>query len=228
VSYNGGSTNVLINQQSNGGGWRLIAAGVDFAKGTNGFVRLGNNAGPNVVLADAVRFDYVEAQDFPTNGTIPTWWRDFFFGGPTDPSLDVDGDGYTAAQEYVMGTIPTNSNSHLEIGNQKGGSNTATVTFWPLLGNRNYTLVYRPTIGIPIWQNANTGPITATPDGHGIVSVATTNAPQSYFRLKVQMSAEAKSLNGQVPPTQNPALSTSDFVDEATCGPYRIYVRQRN
>jgi hypothetical protein len=60
VSHEGGSVTVGFNQTMNGGAWRLIADGRDFAKGTNGFVRLSNDTGENnkVVIADAVRFAF--------------------------------------------------------------------------------------------------------------------------------------------------------------------------
>ncbi len=59
VSYLGAGTNVLVNQQTNGGSWKLIAAARPFPAGTNSFVQLSNDAGPSVVLADAVRFSFV-------------------------------------------------------------------------------------------------------------------------------------------------------------------------
>ncbi|MDQ6631524.1 MAG: immunoglobulin domain-containing protein, partial [Verrucomicrobiota bacterium] len=65
VFYNGGSTNISVNQQINGGQWFLIAAARPFLSGTNGYVRLSNDASGNVVLADAVRFVYVGAIAVP-------------------------------------------------------------------------------------------------------------------------------------------------------------------
>ena len=59
ISFFGGSTNLLVNQQANGGGWWRIAAARPFAAGTNGFVRLSNNASNSVVIADGVRFSFV-------------------------------------------------------------------------------------------------------------------------------------------------------------------------
>jgi hypothetical protein len=53
-----GSTNIFVNQQTNGGGWLTLATGLPFGAGTNSFVQLANNAGPGVVLADAVRFSF--------------------------------------------------------------------------------------------------------------------------------------------------------------------------
>ncbi len=53
-----GSSNVWVNQQINGGGWFKIASARPFSAGTNGWVRLANNAGPSVVIADAVKFSF--------------------------------------------------------------------------------------------------------------------------------------------------------------------------
>jgi len=58
ISYFGGGTNVPVNQQVNGGGWWRIGTALPFLAGTNGFVRLANNASNNVVIADAVRFAF--------------------------------------------------------------------------------------------------------------------------------------------------------------------------
>jgi len=58
ISFLGGSTNVLVNQQANGGGWFPIAAALPFSGGTNGWVQLANNAAPAVVVADAVQFSF--------------------------------------------------------------------------------------------------------------------------------------------------------------------------
>lgn len=53
-----GSITVNVNQQINGGQWRLIASGRTFNSGTSGYVRLSNAIGSTspVVMADAVRF----------------------------------------------------------------------------------------------------------------------------------------------------------------------------
>ena len=86
VSYDGGSTNVLVNQQANGGAWRLIAPARLFLTGTNGFVRLSNNANISVVLADGVRFTYVGPLNTlpvitaqPTNLTVKVTSNAIFF-----------------------------------------------------------------------------------------------------------------------------------------------------
>ena len=58
ISYFGGSTNILVSQQINGGGWFQIAAARPFAAGTNGFVQLSNYASNSVVIADGVKFSF--------------------------------------------------------------------------------------------------------------------------------------------------------------------------
>ncbi|NOS72014.1 MAG: hypothetical protein HOP33_19060 [Verrucomicrobia bacterium] len=222
VSYNGGSTNVLVNQQSGSGAWRLIAGGVEFAKGTNGFVRLSNNAGPSVVLADAVRFVYVEAQDFPTGAAVPQWWRDFFFGGAVDVSLDPDGDNYPTAQEYVLGTSPVDSNSRLAFWNESTGSNAVGVTFWPLHADRSYQLQSRSDLAGGVWQTLADSATPTVPDGRGRFDVAISNAPQSYFRLKAQMMTNGAAPGLMFLPGKFLAVP---FAVEEACGPVRVYVR---
>lgn len=58
IVFFGGSTNILVNQQTNGGGWFRLAAALPFNAGTNGFVQLANNASNSVVIADGVRFAF--------------------------------------------------------------------------------------------------------------------------------------------------------------------------
>jgi len=60
ISFNEGSTTSHVNQQTNGGGWFLIAGAIDFAEGTNGYIQLSNDIGVTnkVVIADAVKFVY--------------------------------------------------------------------------------------------------------------------------------------------------------------------------
>ena len=70
VVYDGGSTNVAVDQTVNGGNWRLLATALPFQTGTNGYVRLSNDTGYSgkVVMADGVRFSFV--QPFNTAPTI--------------------------------------------------------------------------------------------------------------------------------------------------------------
>jgi hypothetical protein len=221
IVYDGGTVTVPVNQQSGGGDWRLLAGGLDFARGTNGYVRVANNANPSLVIADAVRFVYVGSQDFPSGQTAPDWWLDFYFAAPSNPVLDPDGDGYTTAQEYVIGTSPTNAASRLQFAGQNG-TNSATVTFWPLLGDRTYQLLYRPQIGTPNWQVISPASLSSTADGSGVFVLSLTNAPQNYYRLKVLMSTNAAFSGSFAIPA---GKSYSAYASDPVCGPNRAYVR---
>jgi Immunoglobulin domain len=67
ISYNGGTTNIPVNQQVNGASWVLIATNINFAAGNSGSVTLFNNTPDpgKVAMADAVRFVKVAATGNP-------------------------------------------------------------------------------------------------------------------------------------------------------------------
>jgi hypothetical protein len=60
IADTSGNLTTNVSQTTGTGGWRLLAAGRDFAPGTNGYVRLSNNTGQSgkAVVADAVRWVY--------------------------------------------------------------------------------------------------------------------------------------------------------------------------
>ena len=55
VNYSGGSSNLTLNQQTNGGKWNLLGT-FNFGAGTNGNVVVRDNGANGVVVADAVKF----------------------------------------------------------------------------------------------------------------------------------------------------------------------------
>jgi uncharacterized repeat protein (TIGR02543 family) len=65
INHSAGITNIAVDQTVNGGNWRLLATSLPFAAGTNGFVRLSNDAGyaGKVVMADGVRFQFTSPMD---------------------------------------------------------------------------------------------------------------------------------------------------------------------
>jgi hypothetical protein len=62
IVSSGGTTNLTVNQQLNGGQWLSLATNLAFSAGTGGYVRVANNAGPSVVLANAVKLSFAAVQ----------------------------------------------------------------------------------------------------------------------------------------------------------------------
>jgi uncharacterized repeat protein (TIGR01451 family) len=99
-----GATNdftLSINETTNGGVWQPLATNMYFASGANGGVIMYNDTGDTnkYLVANAMMWVYIAAQDYPTNGSVPAWWANFYFGtnvnGSVSGSADPDGDGYS-------------------------------------------------------------------------------------------------------------------------------------
>ena len=58
ITHKNGTTNVLVNQQLNGGQWNYLGT-FEFNTGTNGHVRITDAFNGNVVIADAIKFVFV-------------------------------------------------------------------------------------------------------------------------------------------------------------------------
>ncbi|MEO6035701.1 MAG: immunoglobulin domain-containing protein, partial [Verrucomicrobiota bacterium] len=220
ISYSGGSNTFRVNQKINGGAWNRVASGLPFTNGNSGFVRLSNRASNTVVIADAVQFLYAESQDSPNDNSVPAWWENFYFGGPINPLVDHDGDGFTTAEEYILGTSPIDPESRLMLDLQASGA-SANVTFWPLQGNRNYQLLFRANLDDATWQAVSPGNINPTPYGHGIFSLSTGNMSGGFYRLQVQLTQQGN-FSGSLAIPLDRAISA---FGEAACGANRIYAR---
>ena len=221
VSYNGGSVALAVNQQVGAGAWQLIASGLQFSTGTNGYVSIGNNANSGFVVADAVRFSYQDSQELTDGNNVPTWWQNFYFGNASDVASDPDGDGYGSGSEYVMGTSPTNNQSRFLFSGAQGTNGFLKFSFWPLLGNRSYQLLTRGNLGLSTWQDTGVAPSSAG-DGHGEFAMAVTNFPLAFFRVKVSMTTNAM-FPGSLAVSKS--KSYSPLASDPICGPNRAYVR---
>ncbi len=95
ISGNGTNFTLNVNQSSGSGGWQLLASSVYFAQGTNGFVRVSNNAGQGGnkdVVADAVRWVYSAYQTAsPPQILIPPQSQRVMQGGPVTFSVSATG-----------------------------------------------------------------------------------------------------------------------------------------
>ncbi|MFN7141430.1 MAG: immunoglobulin domain-containing protein, partial [Limisphaerales bacterium] len=221
-----GSQEVRVNQQANSNQWYPLLSNVPFAAGNSGYVRLGSNASGRssgssvVVIADAVRFNYVAEQDMPSNGSVPAWWSSFYFPGSADPSVDHDGDGYTTGQEYILGTDPTSSNSGLNVNVFRSGA-TANVMFHPFHADRVYTLQQRANLAGASWQNVSAEPIAVGPDGNAVFSLSLTNASQNFYRISVALGTPSAAMAARDAQPLERRMFVGTFA-EPSCGPTRI------
>jgi uncharacterized repeat protein (TIGR01451 family) len=191
--YIHGGTNDLsrsVNETINGGGWQPLAANMYFASGTNGYVIMNNNTGDTnkYLVANAMQWVYIAAQDDPTNGAVPAWWADFYFGtNAVSGSADADGDGYSNYAEYVLGTDPTDATSYLNFAMTSVSNNTLAVTFSPCQGGRSYELQTAPDLLNPVWTTL-TNSYTVGTNGSGSFTLTPNGSPGSFYRLSAQIT----------------------------------------
>jgi hypothetical protein len=151
--------------------------------GLSNTVIIENNTGETGknVVANAMKWSFDLTQDAPTNGTIPGWWANFYFGSNVVASADADGDGYSNYAEYVFGTDPTDPNSHLVFTVTPSGTNV-TVTFTPWVGGRVYQLQTIADLGNPTWVTL-TNAVTVNTNGQGIITVPQSANGNAFYRL---------------------------------------------
>ena len=177
-----------LNQSINGGTWQLVAPAMDFTAGTDGFVQLSNGTGENnkLVMADAARWLYLSAQDKPSDGTVPAWWSQFYFGANVDPAADTDGDGYSAYAEYLLGTAPNDPASHFNFRIDRAGA-AVQATFSPWLGDRIYELQSSTNLAGNAWSTIANLPVNVNPNGEGVIN-HTNAAARAFYRLSVRFA----------------------------------------
>jgi hypothetical protein len=187
-----GATNTLtvpVDETTNGGQWVTLAQNFYFTAGTNGNVTLYNDTGETnkTVVANAMMWGYNTAS--PTNGSVPTWWANFYFptnNGYVSGTADPDGDGYDNFSEYVFGTDPTDATSHLVFTVTPGLSNTVSITFSPCQGGRAYQLQSAAALPPAAWTTLTNG-YTVNTNGSGTFTVGQTNAASAFYRLSAQV-----------------------------------------
>lgn len=118
VTYNGGSRVYYVNQQVGGGAWNLLGTH-SFAAGTSGSLAINNAAtGGSVVIADAVKFSWVNTDtappSVPASLTVTDTKDDSITLGWTASTDDVGVAGYRVSRGLTsavtaMDVAPTNS-----------------------------------------------------------------------------------------------------------------------
>ena len=186
--FDGGTTSGVVNQTTGGGGWRLLAGGIPFARGTGGYFQWQTSGAESgkVVLADAVRWVYVANQEPPPAGAVPRWWSDFYYGSVINGVSDTDDDDFSASEEYIAGTDPTRSSSQLQFGIQERTNDMMRLSFAPFHSGRIYELESEPVLSTNGWSTLTSAP-QVLPNGDGVFSITNFAGTLKFYRLRVRL-----------------------------------------
>ena len=140
----------------------------------------------------------VDLTDTDNNGTpdlldpdddgdgIPDDWESQYFNGPTNAvaEMDSDGDGYNNFQEYITGSIPTNSGSFFAVTNfipHVGGG--GFVVEWPSIPDRYYSVLWSTNLthGFQIVEPDLEHPQNSYTDSGNIIE------PQGFYKVDVRL-----------------------------------------
>lgn len=85
---------------------------------------------------------------------LPDTWENAHYGNLTTASgsTDTDGDGMTAREEYIAGTMPTNAQSVLSILSCNPLHSNGTLVNWDAVTGRMYRLYWATNLYQPDWQ----------------------------------------------------------------------------
>jgi uncharacterized repeat protein (TIGR01451 family) len=192
-----GATNevsVLVNQSANGGSWQPLVTGLFFeTNGYTGTLTIFNNSGDTTtsVVANGARWAYELSQDAPTNGTVPAWWAEFYFGtnfSEASGTNDPYGVGYPNFEEYVLGADPTSLSGQLQFTVTPGPSTNQTAAFAPFMGGRIYQLQSSTNLMSSAWVTLTNTVAQNTTNGGGFFIIGPTNGPAEFYRLSATLS----------------------------------------
>ena len=117
-----------------------------------------------------------------TDGLPNSWWSTYF-PPPNQAdwvaSNDADGDRFTNAQEYALGTDPTDSSSLMEIKSVTRGSG-ATAVEWSSVPGKKYRLYASPSLSPTDWQPVGS---EKTATGNLTSETHSTNADVHFYRV---------------------------------------------
>jgi sugar lactone lactonase YvrE len=186
VSSSSGDVTTSVDQTSNGGGWRLLGAGQYFAAGSSGFTQVGNGTGESgkLVVADAMQWVYNLNQDAPTNGSVPGWWAQFYFGTNSVNGSALAANGRTLYENYVIGLDPTapDSQLHFQVTPLNPG---LQLTFGPWQGGRSYQLLSTTNLTNPVWTLVATPAATQHSNGDGVINYTNPTGAKAFYRLLI-------------------------------------------
>ncbi len=126
---------------------------------------------------------YTSPSDRDGDGLLDSWETTYFDTvADCNPSVDFDGDGYSNADEYFLGTIPTDNTSSLALSTVITGNNECILTWYSSVG-LTYDVEWTPTL-IPLQFSSLAG---ALPFPRASYTNDTSGSEiKGFYRLKVR------------------------------------------
>ena len=118
--------------------------------------------------------------DGVTDGILDSWWSGYgITGADRVASNDPDGDGFTNAQEYSLGTDPTDRTSAFQVTSVNNSGGTTTIA-WTSVADKIYRLQARANLS-DSWTDVGTE-VTATGASS---SAAHASSGQYFYRVRL-------------------------------------------
>jgi hypothetical protein len=114
-----------------------------------------------------------------TDGIANSWWD--LYSVPTGGRVaanDPDGDGFTSAQEYSLGTDPMDAGSSFKTGTLSRFGNNVTIT-WSSVSGKTYQVQKRASLSSGTWTDVGL-PMTASGSSSS-ATVDVSDAPNACF-----------------------------------------------
>lgn len=181
-----GSTNITGTLAAAGGAIsRLIVENKNAGPGTphNLYIgamthtRLVTDAGTTSVTASSLNYNPAK-----TDGIEDSWWVAYgISAGNRVAANDPDGDGFSNAQEFSLGTDPMNAGSSFQTGAMSRSGNSVTIS-WSSVPGKTYQVQKRASLTSGNWTSVQS--VTAS-GPTAIATVDVSDAPNGCFlRIK--------------------------------------------
>jgi hypothetical protein len=119
-----------------------------------------------------------------TDGIPDSWWQQYLIAPANRiAAIDSDGDGFTNAQEYALGTDPTSMADAFRVTSitQAGG---ITTIIWSAITGKTYQLEGADSLSPPNWQPVG-APVTASSTSASQTHTGFAAKSGSFYRVKL-------------------------------------------
>ncbi|MDF7801930.1 fibronectin type III domain-containing protein [Pontiellaceae bacterium B1224] len=145
------------------------------------YVRL-QSGGSFDIINTLTELEFFKASDYTARGT-PLYWLEGYGLTDADDELDSDGDGLAGWEEYIAGTVPTNSSSLLEVNSIELTTN-GVVLSWQSVPNKIYSIITNTSLSVANKGTAVSGIIADSAETSVTSSIP--SAASVFFEIGVE------------------------------------------